>query len=137
MSEKLAKLALMLSSDQPGEVVAAARAIGRELKSMGRDWHWLAGRLLGEVPQPRPAPRPDYGPSARTYGVYTISELRAMAESLTHPDVILELASKESEFVWVTLARLRRYGDRTFFSPKQRKYLVDLWEEHVNKEGRE
>ena len=45
---KLNKLILMLSSDQDGEVVAAARAIGRHLKEQKKDWHWLAEKLDGE-----------------------------------------------------------------------------------------
>jgi hypothetical protein len=44
-AERLKKLLLMLSSDQPGEVVAAAQAIGRTLKIDGSDWHDLARRL--------------------------------------------------------------------------------------------
>jgi hypothetical protein len=46
----------MLSSDQPGEVYAAARAIGRVLVDDGTDWHWLADRAV------RPAaPQPEAG----------------------------------------------------------------------------
>ena len=44
--ERLAKLVLMLSSDRDGEVVSAARAIGRTLRSGGTDWHAFAARLL-------------------------------------------------------------------------------------------
>ncbi len=39
---KIAKLVRLLGSDKPGEVVAAAAAIGRTLKSNGRDWHDLS-----------------------------------------------------------------------------------------------
>ncbi|MBL6079692.1 hypothetical protein JMJ56_16865 [Belnapia sp. T18] len=39
---RLAKLLPLLSSDQPGEVVATARAIGLTLKRGGLDWHDLA-----------------------------------------------------------------------------------------------
>jgi hypothetical protein len=39
---KVAKLLRLLGSDRPGEVVAAAAAIGRALKSNGCDWHDLA-----------------------------------------------------------------------------------------------
>jgi hypothetical protein len=46
MSGRLTKLVLMLSSDRDGEVVAAARAIGRALRAAGRDWHDFAGGLL-------------------------------------------------------------------------------------------
>ena len=58
IAPRLRKLLLMLSSNQDGEVVGAARAIGRTLQGVGADWHALAG-LLTEPPQPRKAPRPD------------------------------------------------------------------------------
>lgn len=48
---RLRQLLLMLSSDQPGEVAAAAAAIGRALKAAGTDWHGLANGLLAEAPQ--------------------------------------------------------------------------------------
>jgi hypothetical protein len=43
---RLKALLLMLSSDRDGEVVAAARAVGRALKSAGADWHDLVGLLV-------------------------------------------------------------------------------------------
>ena len=42
IANKLAKLLPMLSSDQDGEVVGAARAIDRVLKAARLDWHALA-----------------------------------------------------------------------------------------------
>jgi len=45
IAPKLEKLVLMLSSDQPGEVVAAANAIERALRTAGADWHDLAHEL--------------------------------------------------------------------------------------------
>jgi hypothetical protein len=53
-AERLEKLLLMLSSDQPGEVVAAAQAIGRSLKADGSDWHDLASRLRNPEPRLKP-----------------------------------------------------------------------------------
>jgi hypothetical protein len=50
---RLRQLLLMLSSDQPGEVAAAAAAIGRVLKAAGADWHALANGLLTEALQPK------------------------------------------------------------------------------------
>jgi len=44
---RLRKLVLLLSSDHDGEVVAAARAIGRLLEDAGSDWHALAGVIAG------------------------------------------------------------------------------------------
>jgi hypothetical protein len=53
--DRLRKLVLMLSSDQPGEVAAAAKAIDRTLKVQGRDWNWLAAKLADdEAPELRP-----------------------------------------------------------------------------------
>lgn len=45
--KQLAKIIPLLSSDQPGEVAAAASAIGRVLHQGGKDWHWLAQMLSG------------------------------------------------------------------------------------------
>lgn len=47
----LKKMILMLSSDNDGEVVAAARAIGRLLKKEGKDWHWLAEQIGSARPK--------------------------------------------------------------------------------------
>lgn len=43
--QKLAKLLPLLSSDQDGEVLGAARAIGRVLVATGVDWHALAALI--------------------------------------------------------------------------------------------
>jgi hypothetical protein len=45
---RLAKLLPLLASDQPGEVVATARAIGQTLQRGGMDWHDLAALVSGE-----------------------------------------------------------------------------------------
>lgn len=50
ISARLRALILMLSSDQDGEVVNAARLIGATLRSQQLDWHDLAKALL-EKPQ--------------------------------------------------------------------------------------
>jgi hypothetical protein len=42
---RLEKLLLMLSSGSDGEVVSAARAIDRTLRTAGADWHDLTGLL--------------------------------------------------------------------------------------------
>lgn len=41
----LSQLILLLSSDQPGEIAAAARAIGKRLAREGHDWHWFAEQV--------------------------------------------------------------------------------------------
>lgn len=52
---RLRKLLLMLSSDQPGEVVAAAALIGHALHSAGGTWHDLAERLTSGGGRHEPA----------------------------------------------------------------------------------
>ncbi len=46
-----------LASDADGEVINTVRAIERQLKGAGLDWHDLVSRLKSEIaPPPRPAP---------------------------------------------------------------------------------
>ena len=54
---RLEKLLLMLSSGSDGEVVNAARAIDRTLRTAGADWHDLTGLLASPAPRPRPQPK--------------------------------------------------------------------------------
>jgi hypothetical protein len=51
LTPRLGKLIPLLGSDRDGEVIGAARAIDRLLKSAGRDWHDLAALL--RLPAPR------------------------------------------------------------------------------------
>lgn len=46
---RIGKLVLMLSSDQPGELQAAAAAIGRTLQAEGATWHDLAASITAPV----------------------------------------------------------------------------------------
>jgi hypothetical protein len=46
IAPRLQKLLLMLSSQNSGEVINAARAIERTLREAGIDWHDLVGGLL-------------------------------------------------------------------------------------------
>jgi hypothetical protein len=45
IAERLRKLVLLLSSNQHGEVIGAARAIDRALRSAGCDWHDLVKQI--------------------------------------------------------------------------------------------
>jgi hypothetical protein len=46
---RLKKLVLMLSSDQPGEASNAAAQITKALAADGKDWHWFADQVAGNV----------------------------------------------------------------------------------------
>jgi hypothetical protein len=56
-TDKLAKLVLLLSSDEDGEVLAAASAIKRTLAAEGSDIHALADALCRPQPQQKEEPR--------------------------------------------------------------------------------
>ena len=56
LAPKLTKLVLLLGSDKPGEVVAAAAAIGRTLHAGGADWHDLAEVISRPGPEPTRPP---------------------------------------------------------------------------------
>jgi hypothetical protein len=56
---KLKKLLLMLSSDQPGEVINAAHLIDTTLRGVGADWHDLTAGLLTPVTATHSARRGD------------------------------------------------------------------------------
>lgn len=56
LAPKLTKLVLLLGSDKPGEVVAAAAAIGRTLQAGGADWHDLAEVIARPGREAEPPP---------------------------------------------------------------------------------
>jgi len=93
IAPRLSKLLVLLSSDQPGEVVNAAGAIGRALEGVGATWHDLAQALTTAPAPPNPSSRP-------------ASELhQTMAEQLWGR---VPLSPWEEEFVGSLLKRLRR-----------------------------
>lgn len=123
MSERLRKLIPLLSSDKDGEVVAAARAIGRELRAANRDWHWLAALASGQAPTAPNRPRVDT-PAPPGYDGDAALELIEMIEHLVA--AMSRLRPKEREFVMQQMYRVRQYGAKTVFSAKQAKWLRDL-----------
>lgn len=98
---RLRKCVLLLSSDQDGEVLSAARAIGRTLTSLGLDWHDFASALTGTA-LPAPADRVER----------VLSSLDAVA---THP----------ADRLWI--GRLSRYYARHGrLSERQMAVLSDI-----------
>jgi hypothetical protein len=90
INSRLKQLLLMLSSDQPGEVTAAAAAITRTLKNQGADWHALVDGLVKEAPQPKRSARADHDDDAA-------ADWRTMREyCLRHRD---RLRERELEFL--------------------------------------
>jgi hypothetical protein len=106
-AERLEKLLLMLSSDQDGEVVNAARAIGRALRDSGSDWHDLASQLKNK---PNPKPRDEHPPG----------DWRIMREFCLDRDRLLR--PREREFVV-------RLGDwRGNLTEKQHAWLLAIYQ---------
>lgn len=111
IAAKLQKLILLLSSDQPGEVAAAAAAIGRTLKQAGADWHTLAGALTRTPSSPQQSPPPQAPPRMRP------GRLMAAWIIDNHGDA---LTPKEYGFVW----DMQHW---TRLSPKQQDWLIKIF----------
>lgn len=66
-SRRIGQLLRMLSSDQPGEVAAAAQAINKTLASAGLDIHVLAQVAEAGLRLPAPTEQPRRRPPATAY----------------------------------------------------------------------
>ena len=107
-AERLEKLLLMLSSDHDGEIVNAARAIGRALREGGADWHDLVNRLKNNSKNnPNQKPRDEHPPG----------DWRIMREFCLDRDRLLR--PREREFVV-------RLGDRRIDREATRLAARDL-----------
>ena len=97
---RLRPLVLRLAGEQPGEVVAAAAAITRVLKSAGLSWHALADAIAPPAADPEasaPPPRDD-DPTA----------VAAMIDaSLRRPE---RLSRGEVAFLFAAATRVRTGG---------------------------
>lgn len=114
IGDKLAILIPLLASDKDGEVVATARAIGRQLQKTGSDWHDLAARLTALAATHHP------DPDARCGGVRDYEEAVDWLITLK-PGA---LSGKEQDFILNMSDRLRS-GSPT---EKQAKWIVDIFE---------
>jgi hypothetical protein len=103
---RLQKLLLMLSSERDGEVVNAARAIGRALQTVGADWNDLAGHLSLAEPQTK-RPRDD-------------SAWRVMRRFCGSRDALL--SAREKEFV----ADLKHWRGK--LTEKQHAWLTAIYQ---------
>ena len=97
---RLRKCILLLSSDHDGEVLAAARGIGRTLTSLGMGWHDLADAVAGPA-----LPAPD-----------NVERLLSSLDAV---------ATRPADRQWI--ARLTRYYARHGrLSDKQMAVLSDI-----------
>lgn len=110
----ITKMVLMLSSNQPGEVVAAAAAIDRSLKGAGRDWFDLVRAIENGAASLVP-----------------VRKVEPAADAITETDMArfclgrqAELTSSERDFVRTVLKKLA-YGDS--LSTAQAKWLKAIY----------
>lgn len=152
MSERLAKLVLLLSSSNEGEVVAAARAVGRCLREMDKDWHDLAEaarrvggarpaqafdlyahfRRGGSYPvDPRPPPRdmPDQDFGFEVGDRAAPANVRQACKRLAME--VHRMSQKEREFVWEMERRVDTYGDAALMSKSQQAWIMTLRAKYV------
>jgi hypothetical protein len=124
---RLKQLILMLSSDIDGEVVNAARAIGKQLKKEGMDWHGLAARL-DVTPK-----KFDEEERTTTTGSHISTEDLHMMTILTHPNNFSKLTLAEQGFIRDMKSRIERYSTQTFITPKQRNWLAAIYKKVHNR----
>lgn len=111
ITPKLARLIPRLASDKDGEVIATARAIGRQLARAGADWHDLAQRLTAA-----PEALEDAGP-------HVFSDYRAAVRWILEHDAG-ELTERDRDFCRDMARILTRWPPR----PKQARWIRGLVE---------
>jgi hypothetical protein len=112
---RLGKLIRMLSSDKPGEVAAAAAAIGRTLAAEGSDFHALADTLCRPEPQAPPRQEP---PRRPTHEEPDWHQLACDCSERSE-----RLSDREQEFV-EDMVVWCRYRDPT---EKQQSWLLSIY----------
>ncbi|MFC4170486.1 hypothetical protein ACFOYU_00165 [Microvirga sp. GCM10011540] len=122
IAPKLSKLIPMLATDHDGEVVAAARAIDRTLKSAGLDLHDLAQALAargpvaipGDYAAPEPAPQPsslrDIASWLRTHATHRMNfkERQFVADMASRLSTGRQASAKQEK--WLQTLFYRLYG---------------------------
>lgn len=111
-SGTLGKLVLLLSSSHDGEVINAARAIGRSLQASGSDWHELAERLNGAAPTAKGSAFEDAMASMNRFLNMKVQEVerenRALRKWLQERNAEAEKRRKSGVARWGDLTRLER-----------------------------
>lgn len=124
--EKLSKAVLVLSSDKDGEVVAAARTIGRLLKSGGMDWHSFANgisRAGGAI-----VPKPIREEPKTHFEVFTDEDIEALKFLASNIRRLINDLDREFVRTMVELYNERDANIPFFGSDKQRRYVQKLRE---------
>jgi hypothetical protein len=145
MNKRMVAIIKMLSSTSDGEVVNAARSLGRMLEAAGLDWNDLGDYLARwpgmkepDKPQPQPEkPRTQtYSGGAQQPGWKRRSEqyhvdVELVGEQVTALSQYTRVMRRaDRDFIESLEAKLDMYGERTFVSEAQAKWVNDLYERH-------
>jgi hypothetical protein len=149
MNKRMAAIIKMLSSTSDGEVVNAARMLGRMLKDNGKDWNDL-GEYLSRwnsfsVPDPSTVVAPPR--HTTTNSVRPGWERRATEQPVDRDLVksqieelmegwIAKLNRKDTNFIEGLSDRFELYGERTIISPAQAGLVQSLYTQYVENKGR-
>jgi hypothetical protein len=117
--ERLKKLLLVaLSSDQPGEAMAALGKVRGVLSAAGHDIHWLVDTITGHAPARATAVSPFHKTDRQTW----LEQLLFCVENLDR------IRAREVVFIHSLFEQHDRYGDEWEPTPKQAKWLDDIYQ---------
>jgi hypothetical protein len=140
---KLVRIFLMLGSTNDGEVINAARHLGRWLEANGKDWHSLAahmGRFEAAAPTAtamRPArPRgpvlayPKPKPVPRNTGRSMEDMVADLAE---YRDGSKPLTTVERSHVRQMALLFSTYGNKAYLNARQTEWTIALHRKYITK----
>ena len=100
MRSKLAQFIRLLDSDRDGEVIAAARAIGRTLRAVGKDFHDLAQLIEGPSTSEAQRPTAPWAAMAR-FCVASPHKLNARERDFIHNMIQLRREPTPAQKNWL------------------------------------
>lgn len=120
--ERLKKLLLLaLSSEHPGEVMAAIVKVRKVLGLGGVDIHWLAGQLV----EPQVKPPPAYAKAWQPQPMHE-ADWEDQLEFCSTNNALRFLRDREVEFI-ISLNQQRDRNDYWSPSPKQAAWLQSIY----------
>lgn len=153
MNKRMAAIIKMLSSTSDGEVVNAARMLGRMLKDHGKDWNDLGEYLSrwNTISDRENTAKPAAAPPRHT----TTNAVKPGWERRTNSDLppvdidivkdqVEELLSnwlsrlnrKDSNFIESMSESFDLYGKNTFVSHAQANWVQSLYIQYIDNKGR-
>ncbi len=108
VAPRIGQLIRLLGSDKDGEVVAAARALGRTLRSAGADFHVLAADIESLASKRRRHPADDWADTIRWLNANS-HRLRAKERAFVHDMTVWDGEPTARQRAWLE-ALVERLG---------------------------